>query len=100
MSAQATPSFRPKPEPKQELKPEPKVFDKGQLDLKYYNIRGITAKPRKGKLDNCPGVHFTSASGKIMRPIPKYFKKEEEVMLAGDPYMLNMQLKSEKKPGK
>ena len=91
MSAMAAPSF----DPKRELK----VFDKEHL--KYETIRGIVGKPRKGRLDNCPGVHFPSGSGKIMRPLPKYFKKEEEVVVAGsDPYMLKMQPKREHKPGK
>ena len=51
------------------------------------NIRGM--KPRKGRLESCPGVRYPSASGKIMRQLPTYFnKKEEETVLASsDPYM-------------
>ena len=66
------------------------------------NVRGVKDKLRRGKLESCPGIHEPSASGKIMRPLPSYFKREEEELLAGnDPYMFNIRnVKDDPEEGK
>ena len=44
-------------------------------------------RARPSKLDNCPGVNSTSASGKRMFPLPKYFKSEGEARRFDDSVM-------------
>ena len=71
-------------------------------EFRLANLRGVKEKLRRGKLESCPGIYEPSASGKIMRPLPSYFKREDEELLAGnDPYMfLDKKVKKDPEEGK
>ena len=40
--------------------------------------RNVVKAKSRGKLDRVPGVHFTSVSGKIIRPLETYYGKVKD----------------------